>query len=267
MTLTGNNFGPDSRVFFDGLQAQGGLNNGALTVTPPSGNSGQVSTLTVFNGDGQNSMFLQAANPQTYTYPPLPQPQLQSITPQSLTAGVSSVIDITGVNTNFVSGQVSVGFGTSDALVNNVWVLSPTHLLVNVTVAPNAASGPFEISVISGFQTMSQPFAFQIQPMNPALLEIGWPAVNASTGGAIYPGSFASIFPANGTQLPANLQLTLNGAPLAIQYSSPAQINFVVPPSMPVGPAILRVSAGANSVSLVVEIDAPPPPSQQPASH
>ncbi|MGA7239828.1 MAG: hypothetical protein WBY44_29380, partial [Bryobacteraceae bacterium] len=66
-----------------------------------------------------------------------------------------------------------------------------------------------------------------------------------------------SIFPANGTQFPGNLQLTLNGSAVAIQYSSPTQINFFVPPGTPLGPAILTTSTGGNSVSLVVEIDSP----------
>jgi Carboxypeptidase regulatory-like domain/Matrixin/IPT/TIG domain len=258
VTLQGNNFGPDSRVFFDGLQASSTLNNGALNVTPPSGNSGQVSTLTVFNGDAQNSMLLQSSNPQTFTYPSLPQQQIQAVTPQTLTAGVSSLVTINGVNTNFVAGQVSVGFGTSDVLVNNVWVVSPTQVLANVTLSPNAAQGNFELSVISGFQVMTQPFAFQIQPANPALPEIAWPALNASTGGAVNPGSYVSIFPANGTLFPANLQLTLSGSPVPIQYNSPTQINFFVSPGMPLGPAVLTVASGGNSVSIVVEIDSPP---------
>ncbi len=224
-------------MFFDGLQASSTLNNGALTATPPAGNSGQISTLTVFNSDAQNSMLLQTSNPQGYAYPSLPQPQIQAVTPQALTAGISSLVTINGVNTNFAAGQVSVGFGTSDVLVNNVWVVSPTQVLANVTVSPNAALGNSELSVISGFQVMTQPFAFQIQQANPALPEIAWPAVNASTGGAVNPGSYASIFPANGTQFPGNLQLTLNGSPVAIQYNSPTQINFFVPPGTPLGPA------------------------------
>ena len=243
------------------------LSNGAITVTPPAGNSGQVSTLTVFNGDGQNSMFLQSSNPPTFMYSALQQPQIQAVTPQTLTAGISSMATITGVNTNFVAGQVSVGFGTSDVLVNNVWVVSPTQAIANVTVSPNATLGNYELSVISAFQVMSQPFAFQIQPANPALPSIAWPAVNASTGGAIYPGSYASIFSSNGTQFPSNLQLTLNGSPVAIQYSSPVQINFLVPAGAALGPAILNASSGGNSVSIVAEIDSPPQPSQPGLKH
>ena len=259
VTVSGNNFGATSTVFFDGLQAPGTFTGGnSLNVTPPTGNSGQVSTLTVFNGDGQNSMFLQSGNPQTFTYPAAAQPQILAVTPAALPAGISSMVAIAASNTNFVAGQVSVGFGTTDILVNNVWVVSPTQIIANVAVPPGAAIGSSETSVISAFQVMSQPFGFQIQPANPALPSIAWPAVNASTGGAIYPGTFAAIFPANGTQFPAGMQLTLNGAPAAIQYSSPAQINFAIPAGFPLGPAILTAGSGGNTVSIVVEVDSPP---------
>ncbi len=264
VTVIGSNFAPDSRVFFDGFPAPGAFNNGAITVTPPPAPTGQVSTLTVYNSDGQNSMFLQSGLPQTYTYPStaafaaLAQPQIQAVLPQSLTAGVTSTVDIFGANTNFTTGLVSVGFGTSDILVNNVWVISPTHMVANVTVSPNAAIGSSELSVISAYQVIAQPFAFQIQPANPALPQIAWPAVNAATGGAVYPGTFASIFPSNGMQFPSNLQLTLNGAPVAIQYSAPTQINFFVPQGTALGPSILRATSGGNTVSIVVEVDNPP---------
>ncbi|MGA3240039.1 MAG: carboxypeptidase regulatory-like domain-containing protein [Bryobacteraceae bacterium] len=258
VTVSGNNIGPGSSVFFDGLLAPGTFNGGVINVTPPTGNSGQVSTLTVFNGDGQNSMFLQSGDPQTFTYPAAAQPQISSVTPAALPAGISSMVAIDASNTNFVAGQVSVGFGTTDIQVNNVWVVSPTQVLANVTVPPGAAIGSSETSVISAFQVMSQPFGFQIQPANPALPSIAWPAINANTGGAIYPGTYASIFPANGTQFPAGMQLTLNGAPAAIQYSSPTQINFAIPAGFPLGPAILGATSGGNIVSIVVEVDSAP---------
>jgi hypothetical protein len=262
VTITGANLGSDSQVYFDGMQAPGANNGSSITVTPPSGNSGQISIITVYNSDGQNSMFVQSSSPQTYTYPSVSAPQLGNVTPQSLAPGISSAIDITAANTNFVQGQVSVGFGTSDINVNGVWVLSPTHLLVNVTAAPSVMAGLSEITVISGLQVISQPFAFQLSPIGPmaaatsqGTIAVAWPATNAVTGGAIYPGSYASIYPAKGTQFPANMQLTLNGSPVAVQYSSQSQVNFLVPPGFPLGPALLTLSSGGNTVSIVVEID------------
>jgi hypothetical protein len=258
VTVSGNNIGTTSNVFFDGLPAPGTFNGGSISVTPPTGNSLQLSTLTVFNADGQNSMFLQSGNPVTFQYPAAAQPQIASVTPSTLTAGISSMVSITGSNTNFVAGQVSVGFGTSDILVNDVWVVSPTQVLANVTVAPGAAFGNSETSVVSGFQVISQPLEFQIQPANPALPSIAWPAINAATGGALYPGAYASIFPANGGQFPAGMQLTLNGVQALIQYSSPTQINFAIPAGFPLGPATLSAISAGNVVNIVVEVDSPP---------
>jgi hypothetical protein len=85
------------------------------------------------------------------------------------------------------TGQVTVGFGTSDITVTGVWVIGPTHLVANVIVAPGAALGSSEISVISGFQVISQPLGFQIVAANPAA-----PAILAVVNGV--PGQ-ATIYP------------------------------------------------------------------------
>jgi uncharacterized protein (TIGR03437 family) len=262
VTITGTNFGPDSRVFFDGLQATGTFSGNSFNVTPPPGSSGQISTVTVFNSDGQNSMFLQQQNPPTYTYPAAGTPFI-NINPTVLTAGTSpigfsSMVDITGVNTNFVSGQTSVGFGTSDVSVSNVWVLSPTHLIANVMVAPNAVIGASEVSVISGFQVAAQPFGFQIQAWSPSLPLIALPVVSTA-GGPVYSGGFASIYGLNLSPASGAAQVALNGVPMSIQYSSANQVNFQVPAGFPSGPAILKLNNGAGSASVVVEIDIPPP--------
>ena len=65
-----------SRIFFDGLQAKPTVafqstdaGDGAITVIPPAGASGQKATVTVFTADNQNSMLVQSANPVTYAYP------------------------------------------------------------------------------------------------------------------------------------------------------------------------------------------------------
>jgi uncharacterized protein (TIGR03437 family) len=266
VTITGSGLGLDSRVFFDGLQAtiqtafSGTDAQGSITVAPPSGSSGQVSTITVFNGDGQNSTFLQSQNPPTYTYPVTGTPQI-AIDRTALPVGAASMVDITAQNSSFVDGQVTVGFGTEDVTVNRVWVLSPTHLQANVVVAPNAALGSSEISVISGFQVVTEPFTFQTQPANPNLPSIGLPIVNAvPTQQTIYPGSIAAIYGSNLAVSPASVQVTLSDVPVAILYASAAQINFVVPPGLPAGPATLKLNNGwANAFPVILQIDNPPP--------
>jgi len=266
VTLTGSGFGPDSRVFFDGIQAatqtpfSGTDAQGSIAVAPPAGSSGQVSNITVFNGDGQNSTFLQSQNPPTYAYPFNGMPQA-AFDKTALPAGISSMVYITAQNANFMDGQVTVGFGTGDITVNRLWVLDPTHLQANVVVAPNAALGASEISVISGFQVVSQPFAFQTQPANPSLPSIGLPIANAvPTQQTIYPGAIAAIYGSNLALSPTAVQVTLNNLPVQILYASAAQINFVIPPGLPAGPATLNLNNGAASAfPVVLQIGNSPP--------
>jgi uncharacterized protein (TIGR03437 family) len=266
VTVTGSGFGPDSRVFFDGIPAatltpfSGTDAQGSIAVTPPAGSSGQVSNVTVYNGDGQNSTFLQSQNPPTYVYPMTGTPQAV-LDKTALPAGVSSMVDITAQNAGFVDGQVTVGFGTGDITVNRLWVLSPNHLQANVVVAPNALPGASEFSVVSGFQVVAQPFAFQTQAANPSLPSIGLPIVNAvPTQQTLYPGAIAAIYGSNLALSPTAAQVTLNNVPVQILYASAAQINFVIPTGLPAGPATLNLNNGsANAFPVSLQIGDPPP--------
>lgn len=266
VTLIGAGFGPDTRVFFDGLQAPqapffGSDVQGSITVTPPQAASGQVSTITVYNSDGQNSLILPTAypavtwaNPPTFTYPPGGTAQILSITPAALPAGTSAAVDITTSGTNFVDGQVSVGFGSDDVTVRRVWVLSPTHLIANVVVAPNAAFGFSEVSVSSGMQIVSQPNGFQAQPASSGVPVIGLPVANTDpTQPGIYPGSFAVIY---GQNLGAVAQVTLNGQAIPVVFANGSQINFRIPSNFPTGPASLGI---AGVLPVMVQIDNPAP--------
>jgi len=264
VSVAGTGFGPDSTVYFDSLPASvtaNGCQSGTsgdcqITVTPPSGASGQTAEITVFNADDQNSTFLQQwPNIPTYSYPAIGAPQLQTVNPASLPAGGEAMVDITTSNTNFVSGLVTVGFGTSDITVTGVWVISPTELWVNVMVAPGAALGPSEVSVISGFQVISQPFGFRIVPANPAA-----PAILAVVNGVygqttIYPNSVATVWGAN----LANPQIAINGQPAQVYYSSGDQVNVAVPASTPIGPVTLSLTTSGGTVSVVVPIGYGPP--------
>jgi uncharacterized protein (TIGR03437 family) len=263
VNIAGAGFGPDSRVFFDGLQAvQATLNgDGSFTVTPPQGASGQVSTITVYNSDGQNSMILQAANPQTYTYPSTGSPQITSVSPSALPAGSSAAVDITAVNTNFVDGQVTVGFGTDDVTVRRVWVLSPTHLVADVVVAANATQAASEVSIMSGMQLVTQPFGFSAQAARPGFPLVNLPVVNADlTQQTIYPGTFASIFGQNLGATASAVQITLNDVTVPVQFANGSQINFLVPANFPLGPAVLKLTAGGTAAfPIYIQIDSPPP--------
>lgn len=266
VAVVGSGMLPDSQIFFDGLPATvqmpfaGNDEMGAAVVRPPVGADGQNATVTVFNSDGQNSMFTQAQNPPVYAYGPSAQP-FANFTPNMLPAGASAMIDVTGGNTHFADGQTTLGFGSSDVTVRRVWVLSPTHLVANVTVAGNAPAGILPASVISGFQVTQQPGAFQVQPPNPALPSIALPLLNALPNqNGVFPGAAVSIYGTNLALTPASIMVTLNDQPVQVLYASPTQVNILVPQGFPTGPAVLKLNNGAVAAyPVMVEIDPPPP--------
>lgn len=266
VTVTGTGLNTESRVYFDGVAAtirtpfSGSEQSGSVVVAPPPGFSQQTASVAVYNSDGQNSLFTQAANPPTYQYPAA-ETALATVTPNALPAGVSAMVEVNGVGSNFVDGLTTVGLGTSDAHVRRIWILSPTRLIANVTVAPNAPAGASLLTVLSGFQTFRQPLAFQVQPPNPRLPVITLPAQNANPSqSAIFPGAAVSLYGANLAAFPNGAAITLNDQPAQVLFASAGQVNFVVPASVRTGPAILRLSNGVESaLPVVVQIDAPPP--------
>ncbi len=265
VTLLGAGFGPDSRVYFDGMPAVASFNPGSnsITATPPAAPGGQVSVVAVYNSDAQNSLFIQSLNPPTYTYPPNPAPQIQSITsplPSPLFgAPLAAKVDIVTSGTQFVDGQVAVGFGSSDVTVTKVWVLGPTHLAVDALVSPQVASGSLTVSIVSGMQVMEQTGALQIQSLG-AVPQIDT-VLNGVTNGPtpIYQGNVGVIYGQNLGQSINTVQLTVNGTASPIVYASPTQINFLSPPGVGPGPATLVLNNGSNTATLEIQVAAVPP--------
>jgi uncharacterized protein (TIGR03437 family) len=268
--VTGSNLGPDSTVYFDGLPARvrvpfaGNDAAGRIVVVPPTGFSGQRATVTVFNADGQSSMILQSANPPVYVYEAAEPAGVGASLP-GLPAGASALIEINGVNTRFVDGQVTVGFGTPDIFVRRVWVTSPNHLLVNVSVQPNATVGATEISVISGFQTVTQPFAFTTLQANPRQPWVNLPLVPQSGQTNFFPGAAVTVTGNNLAATPGSTTIVVvdaagNALPAQVLSAQANLVSFVVPAAAAVGVATLRVSNGADAAyPVALQIDAQPP--------
>jgi uncharacterized protein (TIGR03437 family) len=208
-------------------------------------------------------MILQSSSPRTYAYAANGSPQISSVSPPTLPAGAAAAIDIFGSNTNFQDGQVTVGFGTNDVTVRRVWVLTPTHVVANVTVAPNATQASSEVSVISGMQLATQANGFSVQAPRPGIPLLSLPIVNADPSQqTIYPGtgSFASIFGQNLGATTAAVQVTLNDIAVPVLFANGSQVNFQVPPNFPTGPATLKLTAaGSAAFPVYVEINAAPP--------
>jgi len=261
VTIAGAGFGYDSRVFFDGLQALPGTFSGAdaqgiLTVTPPPGASGQTAAVTVYNSDGQNSTILSSTAPPTFTYPGAGAPQILSISPNALPAGVTAMVDITAANMNFVDGQVTIGFGSHDVLLRRVWVLSPTHAVANVSVAANAPQSFSEMSVISGMQIATFPNAFQTQPARPGVPVIASAGNSDPNQQSVFAGGPVTIL---GQNL-AGAQVSLNDVAVTVAFGNANQISFFVPQGFTPVPAVLKLTlAGGASFPVVLQIDPLPP--------
>jgi hypothetical protein len=160
VTISGKQFQPDTRILFDGLPGtiQSVQSDGSLLVTPPVAPGSYVATVVALNSDGQSSLFL-APNPPTYNYDPAGAPSL-TVTPSFISPGADVTVDVQGVNTNFIAGQSAVGFGTSDVLVKQVNVLSPTHL--TAVVSPGVSISTVGISVTTGLRIVSQALGHQV---------------------------------------------------------------------------------------------------------
>ena len=163
--IYGSGFASDTRIFFDGQAGviQGVQSDGALVVTPPPAPGGYVANVVALNSDGQSSLFVQPTAP-TYTYDAAGAPSL-TVTPTFIPPSGNTTVDIVGVNTNFTNAT-TVGFGTSDASVKKITVLSPTHLSVVVS-ASNAWVPTSSISVTTGLRIVSQALGHQITTTDP----------------------------------------------------------------------------------------------------
>jgi hypothetical protein len=136
-----------------------------------------------------------------------------------------------------LNGLTTLGFGSSDVVVDQAWVLGPNRIVANITVAPAAAQTSTAVSVFSGFQFFEQPSGFQIQAANPNLPVIGLPVPNASAlQNSVYPGATASMYGVNLVTGSATPTITVGGLSASIGYASPGQINFTIPAGVPTGP-------------------------------
>ena len=263
VSVTGTNWLAGTRIFFDGLPtAIASINpsTGVAIVQPPPGANGQQATVTAYNPDGQNSQLLQSPTPVTYSYGALPTPAVTSISPTSLPAGAEASVDIYASGFNFLPGQVSVGFGTTDIVVQRVFILSANHLQVDVAIASGAALSNPDVSVFSGFQTAVAPAALQITPAVagvPAPLPVMTNALPGLTGA--YPGSIVTVYGQNLTAGGVTPVVTIAGQALGVLYASPTQLNLQLPSTLTPGPAPLLINNGA-AVSFPVTVNVDPLP-------
>jgi hypothetical protein len=261
VTITGTTWESDTLLYFDGLPSSIQSldpNAGKAVVVPPPGTNNQQAILSAYNSDGQSSQILQSASPVTWSYGNYPTPVITSITPSSLPAGAEASIDIEGSGFTFTPGLTTVGFGTSDVLVQRLFVY-PTHLQVDVSVSPNAALSNPDVSVMAGFQYFVAPAGFQITPQIPGA-PTPFPYLSNAVSGltGAYPGAVVNLYGSNlavGSAVPV---VSIGGQPVTVLYVSAAKLILQLPALTP-GPAILTLNNGAAAAfPITVNIDALP---------
>jgi hypothetical protein len=163
--VAGTTFEPDTTILFDGLPGviEGVQSDGSLLVLPPPGPGSYVASVAALNSDGQSSLYF-SQTPPTFTYDPASAPLL-TVMPSILSPGADMIVDVQGVNTNFIAGQTVVGFGTFDVTVKQVSILSPTHLTALVT--PNTTISAAAINVTTGLGIVSGSLGYQVAATDP----------------------------------------------------------------------------------------------------
>jgi hypothetical protein len=181
-----------------------------------------------------------------------------------LLPGATSMLDIIGTNTLFLPGQVSIGLGSSDITVGQVWVLNSGRVLANVTVSPGAQPGPVDVTLTSGLETLTLPGGLQVQSANPNQMSIVTPILNQATGLAGTPAGGLAVFSSTG--LPQNLtgwSVTLDyNIPGTVQMENSNQVYMPVPAGITSGAAIVLLNPPSSSIvipAVVMQIDAPDP--------
>ncbi|HYO81500.1 MAG TPA: matrixin family metalloprotease [Bryobacteraceae bacterium] len=268
-TIQATGVNADTRYLFDGTPAQvrslETLPNGGgsrVTLTAPQAPPGHKAVVTALNSDGQSSLFLQNEAPPTMQYGGEGASALPAFitSPSSIPPGADAAIQIDAVGTQFVEGQVSVGFGSTDVVVKRIWVLSPTRLLVSVAAHPNAVAGVLPLTVLSGLQVLNSPFTFAVSAPAARPFWLASNYANAGTGGTSI--SAGSVVVLNVAAAPVNLTTSntavlLNETRITPLTVATGQVTFVVPQGMATGVTTLRLDvAGERSLPIPMVIDA-----------
>ena len=165
VAIGGSNFQYDTRIYFDGLPGtiQGTASDGKVLVIPPPASGGYTATVVALNSsDPQSSLFLQPT-PVTYTYDVAPNPVL-TVSPQFLTPGADTLVEVVAQSANFVDGQVVAGFGSGDVVVKRVNVVGPGHLTLTVSAPSGAFVPTSSLNITNGLRILSSSMGTPIVP-------------------------------------------------------------------------------------------------------
>lgn len=263
ISITGSGWNAGTSLYFDSLPAPiASIDtvNGVAVVNAPAGFSGQQATISAVNPDGQNSTFLAGPAVQ-YSYGNLISPAVTAVSPASLPAGSEAMIDITTSGFSFGSGNISLGFGTSDVIVRKVFVAGPNHLQANVSVSGAAALSATDLTVMSDFALATGSSAFGTIASVTGQPEPVPTLTNSIVGlNGAYPGAQVVL---NGSALStgSSSAITIGGISTQVLVISPNEVTLTLPQSLTPGPTALVVNNGKlSSFPVLVNIDPLPSP-------
>jgi Matrixin len=264
LTVSGSSLSPATRIVFDGAPASllSANPDGSLTVSAPPAPASYSSSIEALNLDGQTSgQAIPFGTPPQYLYNYVNPAAITAVSPSSMLPGSDAFIQINGNNTNFSSQATTVGFGSSDIVVKQIFVVSPSLLMVNVSVNPSAPLTATTVTVTTGLQTATLSLGMQILAANPNQISMRAPVLNAATGLPGVPvGGTAVISMTNVPLSFTGWMLTIGGQTTAWSFVN-GQIDTIVPGGLTIGPAIVQMTSptGAAVPPIVMKIDAPLP--------
>jgi uncharacterized protein (TIGR03437 family) len=263
--VRGSNLTPATRILFSGvpgLESRFDWESGALNVLVPPGPAGLKAVVVALDPNGQTSMFLDAKAPVLFEYPQTPQYEARLATAAAAPAGAETMVEIRATGPEFQEGWVELIPDSPKVLVRQVWVVAPDRLLANIAVSAQAGSGDVKFQLLSGLRTIPVTGSLQIAPAQQNGLSVDPALVNPATGRrSVYAGGEALVKVKNLPGVaPGEAAVRVGGEPAAVLAAEAGQLRVQLPPNLPVGPAVLELSArGQQAPPVVVAIDPPPP--------
>jgi hypothetical protein len=261
LTLAGLRMSAATRVWMDGVPARiVGTADGLLVIAPPPAPFGYRGTIVALNPDGQSSLYDGRSITYNYDAPEIPQ---ILVSPAALPAGAESLIEITGTSTDFSNWQPTLGLGSSDVSVLQIFPVSATRALAQVAVSAQAAAAPVSLTTGTGLYLNSTHGGFQVLPATRPL----YLAASTLSKTLLYSGLTLSLPLVNAAANanPGNSSVVLtdrNGvdrAATVVGYTA-GLLTVQLPNGLPAGPAVVRINLdGVQALPAVLRIDPVPP--------
>jgi hypothetical protein len=249
MTVAGTTIGAGTRVAFGGVPAAiQQAASGQLLVTPPPAPEATSVGVAALNSDGLSSTFFSPAGaPPAYATGTAPAPAL-TLTPNAVPVGSDVFFDLTGTNVNFSAANFQAGFGSSDVVVQHIWILSPQHVQIQASVLATAQQGATTLSVSSGLALYQSQAALLIQPAS-STAAVQLSAVAPVSAQPELSASFPLVMPLvniDPAATAADFQLSITNAgnvqPGRIVALLANQLLVTAPPNLQPGPLVLNLT-------------------------